>query len=319
MILENNTDLKEYVSIAQSFTFEDFIPYIQKAVNAFTKKYVGNLHVVLDSLSSGENSEIKNEAREYLRSSIANFGMYLFLPYLQVQMDSTGISVNVSENRKSPEWWQTKDIRRELLRSGHESMELLLEILDSNPTVFVDYAQNYSSLNSNLLVKNALDFTKYYNIFQNRQTYLALVPTLTKVEDQYLYTLLSKELIDDLKKTVTGIKQELKILLQKAIVAFTVAKTANTGLFVFDDRGLRIDFENMSDGRRENPSYGKSVDQLKLLAEEEINNGTQYLKLAVELIESNSEPFSTYANPLLKNAKIIPGYQAIKTSGVIGI
>ena len=47
MILETTVDLKKYVSIATSFEFADFEPYIIKAVNSFTKKYIGNLHIFL--------------------------------------------------------------------------------------------------------------------------------------------------------------------------------------------------------------------------------------------------------------------------------
>ena len=319
MILANNADLKKYVSIAQSFEFADFEPYIQKAVNAYTHKYVGDLHVFLDAEATGTNATEKNKAREHLRSAIANFGMYIFLPLLQVQMDSNGISVNTSENRKSPEWWQTKDIRRELLRSGHESMDLLLAYLEQNLSVFPDYEANYSTLYNESLVNNASTFSKYYTIFDSRQTFLALVPVITKVEDQYLRTFLCPELIEALKTEVSGKLKEVKTNLQKAIVAFTVAKVSSNGLFIFDERGLRIDFENMSDGRRENPSYGKSVDQLKSLAEEEINNGTQYLKMVTEIIEANTSDFTQCTHPLLKNAKSLPGYKPYNTKGILGL
>ena len=145
------------------------------------------------------------------------------------------------------------------------------------------------------------------------------MPIIRKVEDQYLKTFLCKELIQALKGTVTGNLLEVKTNLQKAIVAFTVAKVSSNGLFVFDERGLRIDFENMSDGRRENPSYGKSVDQLKSLAEEEINNGTQYLKMVTEIIEANSTDFNQCDFPLLKNSKSLPGYKPYNTKGILGI
>ena len=161
MILANNTDLKKYVSIANSFEFQDFEPYIQKAVYAYTHKYVGNLHVELDAVATGTNAEIKNQAREHLRSAIANFGMYIFMPLLAVQLDSSGISVNTSENRAAASWGQIKDIRRELLRAGHESMDLLLAHLDANLSVFTDYATNYSPANNELLVNNATTFSKY--------------------------------------------------------------------------------------------------------------------------------------------------------------
>lgn len=319
MILATNTDLKKYVSIAQSFEFSDFEPYIQKAVNAYTHKYVGNLHFELADAATGVNAEIKNQAREHLRSAIANFGMYIFLPLLQVQMDSSGISVNTSENRKLPDWWQIKDIRRELLRAGHESMDLLLAHLDANLSVFTDYATNYSPANNELLVNNATTFSKYYNIFDSRQTFLALMPIIRKVEDQYLQTFLCSELITALKTSVTGNVKAVKMAMQKAIVAFTVAKVSQNGLFIFDERGLRIDFENMYDGRRENPSAGKSVDQLKSLADEEINNGTQYLKLIAEIIEANPTDFNQCDFPLIKKSKSLPGYEPYNTKGVFGL
>ena len=319
MILATTTDLKKYVSIAQSFQFEDFEPYIQKAVNAYTHKYVGNLHTILADAATGTNAEIKNEAREHLRSAIANFGMYIYLPLLAVQLDSSGISVNTSENRSAANWGQIKDIRRELLRAGHESMDLLLAVLDANLSVFTDYATNYSQVNNELLVNNAVTFSKYYTIFDSRQTYLALMPIIRKVEDQYLHTFLCPELITALKGNPVGNVKAVKVALQKAIVAFTVAKVSTNGLFVFDERGLRIDFENMSDGRRENPTYGKSVDQLKSLAEEEINNGTQYLKLVTEIIEANAGDFNQCDFPLLKNSKTLPGYEPYNTKGVLGL
>lgn len=319
MILETTSDLKKYVSIAQSFEFDDFQPYIQKAVNAFTYKYVGSLHLALSDQATGTNATIKNEAREHLRSAIANFGMYIYLPLLQVQLDSSGISVNISENRKSPEWWQTKDIRRELLRAGHESMDLLLAVLDANLTVFTDYEESYCQVNNELLVNNAVTFSKYYTIFDSRQTYLALMPVIRKVEDQYLHTFLCPELITELKTDVTGNLKAVKLALQKAIVAFTVAKVSSNGLFIFDERGLRIDFENMSDGRKENTSYGKSAEQLNSLAEEEISNGTQYLKLVTEIIEANIEDFDQCEFPLLKNKKVLPGYTPYNTKGILGL
>lgn len=319
MILANKIDLKKYVSIANSFEFADFEPYIQKAVNAYTHKYVGDLHVFLDAEATGTNATEKNQAREHLRSAIANFGMYIFMPLLAVQLDSSGISVNTSENRGPATWGQIKDIRRELLRAGHESMDLLLAHLEANLGVFPDYANNYSTLYKELLVNNAITFSKYYTIFDSRQTFLALVPVITKVEDQYLRTMLCPELIQALKGDVSGNLKEVKTNFQKAIVAFTVAKVSANGLFIFDERGLRIDFETMTDGRRENPSSGKSVDQLKSLAEEEINNGTQYLKMVVEIIEANPGDFTQCTHPLLKNSKSLPGYEPYNTKGVFGM
>lgn len=321
MILETTEDLKKYVSLAQSFTFSDFEPYITKAVNAFTKKYVGNLHVFLEDESAAPiiDFEIKNEAREHLRNAIANFGYFIYLPFASVQMDSSGISVVNSDQRKTAEWWQLKDIRRELLRSGHEAMDYLLEILEKNPTVFVDWTAEFGTVNKKLLVHNTATFNQWYHIFNSRQTFLALQPSIRQVEDQYIKTMLCPELLEHLKTNVTGLDEEVKTELQKAIVAFTVAKVANVGLFILDENGLRVNFETLIDGRKESVSYGKTSDQTSKLVEEQTNNGIQYLSVARELIETNITDFTQCDLPLKKSTSSGTGYVPYDTSGILSL
>lgn len=321
MILNTTDDLKKYVSLAQSFVFADFEPYITKAVNAFTKKYLGNLHVYLkdEFPTSDINFEIKNEAREHLRNVIANFGYFIYLPFSAVMADSSGITVVQSDQRKSAEWWQIKDIRRELLRSGHEAMDYLLEILEKNPTFFVDWTTEFGTINKKLLVHNTTTFNEWYHIFNSRQTFLALQPSIRQVEDQYIRTMICPELIEHLKKDVTGVSLEVKTELQKAIVAFTVAKVANVGLFILDENGLRVNFETLIDGRKESVSYGKTADQTSKLVEEQSNNGSQYLAVARDLIEANLITFNQCDSPLKKPTSSGTGYTPYDTLGVLSL
>jgi hypothetical protein len=320
MILETTEDLKKYISISDSFVFEDFKPYVLKSVNTFLRKYAGNLHEQLEYQAvGGSNAVIVNEAREFLRSAISNFGYFLYLPYASVMMDSSGISVVNSEQRKNAEWWQLKDIRRELLRSGHESMDLLLAILEKHPDIFILWHDQFSTINNELLVHNAVDFSKYFNIFESRQTYLALQPTIRQVEDQYIHTMLCYELVIALKSEVTGNLKYLKINLQKAIVAFTVAKVAEVGLFLLDENGLRVNFETMVDGRKEGVNYGKSAEQVAKLVCEQTNNGTQYLLLAKQIILDNVLDFSEFTNPLIKSATSGSGYKPYDTRGLFSM
>jgi hypothetical protein len=319
MILSTTAELKKYISIAASFQFPDFEPYITKAVNSFTRKYVGNLHDELSEEATGDNAAIKNQAREHLQNAIANFGYFMYLPFSSVMIDSSGISVVANENRKSAEWWQLKDIRRELLRSGHEAMDLLLEVLEANPTIFTTWTADFGITNKELLVYNTETFNKYYHIFNSRQTFIALVPSIRQVEDQYLQTMLCPELITALKCEAASNVLAVKIAMQKAIVAFTVAKVANAGLFILDENGLRVNFETLIDGRKESPSYGTPSDQLKNLVNEQINNGTQYLNLAKQFIESNPDDFTMCSLPLLQSGTAGSGYEPYNTKGVFSM
>lgn len=317
MILNTTEDLKKYISVAQNFEFKDFELYIEKAINAYTRKYVGTLHFFLINEASGTNAAILNEAREHLRSAIANFGYFLFTPYNSITMDSAGMANNVNENRKNIEWWQLNDIRRELLRSGHESMDLLLTILEANPTIFTDWTSQFGSKNTELLVHNTAEFQKCYNIFDSRQTFLALKPAISQVEDQYINTLLSPELLTALKATPTdSIFLKLKQYLQKAIVHFTIAKVYDEGIFNLDASGIKLKFDTLPNETIKTID-GKAIEQLNRAVKKNTDNGSNYILLTKQLITDNPTSFASYPNPLsTKKPKIFKVYN---TQGVVGI
>lgn len=317
MILSTTADLQKYISVAPNFIFETFEPYITKALNSYTRKYVGDLHILLNETASDNNATILNEAREHLRSAIANFGYFLFTPYNSVTMDSSGMSNMESENRKKIEWWQLNDIRRELLRSGHESMDLLLTILESNPGVFTEWTNKFGSVNKELLVHNTSEFQKTYNIFDSRQTFLALVPSIRQVEDQYINSLLCQELLNALKANPTGNVLKLKEHLQKAVVHFTIAKVYDEGIFHLDASGIKLKFDMLPNETVKAVDYGKAVDQINRAVKKNIESGTNYIKLAKQLITDNPSSFTQCDNPLM--VKTPSKFKVYNTKGVAGI
>jgi hypothetical protein len=296
MIITNTASLRKYISVNEKFSFDNFLPYINKAINSYIIRYVGKLHVELQDIESGDSDSVKNEAREHLRSAIANFAMFMYLPYFQIQMDSSGLSVAVNDNRKQPEWWQAADIRRELLRSGHESMDMLLEILEKNPSVFTDFHDKYSTLYKDLLLKNADEFDKYYTIFRSRQTYLAIAPTMRMIETQILKNFITKAFHAEIKEDVSADenKQQVKQYIQQAIVCFTIAKIYNEGLFHFDATGVKIKFDVLPNEKVQAIDYGKPAEQLQRAIKAQIENGTQFILLAKDIMKENfTEGLST--------------------------
>lgn len=317
MILTTTAELKKYISVATSFNFATLEPYITKAINSYTKKVVGNLHVFLDASTTGTNANIKNEAREHLCSAIANFAYYLFSPYASITMDSSGMA-NVQNDKQAPlQNWQLISIQRELLRSGHESMDLLLEILEKNPAVFTDWTTEFGTVNKDLLVHNSTDFQLCYNINNSRQTFLSLVPSLRQIEDKYIKTLFSAEVIIAMKSSTTGSLLELKNYCQKAIVCFTIAKVYDEGIFHLDASGIKLKFDVLPWEKVQAVDYGKQVDQMNHAIKKQIENGTQYILLAKDVITDNASDFESFTKIYKKDAPI--KYEAHKTSGIVGL
>jgi hypothetical protein len=320
MILANTADLKKYVSIAASFEFADVEPFIDKAVDQFTRKYVGELHTELKDPATGTDADLKNRARKHLQDALANFAFYLYSPYEAVLQDSSGISVAQNEKRMPADWRTLKDIRRERLNSGHTAMDLLLEILEENPDKFTSFTEKYQTINKELLVSSSTVFSRYYNISNSRQTYLALLPSLRQVEDQFLHTFLCHELITALKGSVSGQMETLKISLQKAMVAFTVAKVAREGIFIIDATGLRLNYENMVSHTTRPIENNLPEIQLENLIRNQTHNGIQYLGIAKDLILANPTTFNQCnGSPIISREGSGSGLTTYDTKGIFAL
>lgn len=320
-ILSSTEELKKHISISKSFQFEDFEPFILKAVNKYIRRYVGNLHITLAEVDSeGEFADILNEGRYYLQEVIANFGMFIYMPLGTVIFDGSGVSNATSENRAQLSGPQLNDIRRTFLTAGHEAMDLLLSFMETNKQAFSNWADSELYTQSKeLLIDRSFVFSKFYNIFDSRQTYLALQPSLRQVEDQYLNTMLCPELIQHLKTgELTPIQNEVKSLLQAAVVSFTVSKVANEGLFIIEATGLRIKYDTLSHESVQSFDYGKSSEFATNTAKQLGINGTQYLKMAKQKILENLPAFNQCTNPI-KMASAGDRWQPYNTQSVVAL
>ena len=318
MIISDTPDLKKYISISDNFEFSDFAIYIPKAITAYIKKYVGDLPTLLDATATGPNSIVKNQAREHLRSAIANFGYFLFTPYNSVMMDSAGMANIANEQRSKLDWHQINDIRRELLRSGHESMDALLEILENNQNVFTAWATEFGEQNRKLLVHNTKEFQNGYNIFDSRQTFLALVPAISQVEDQYINSYFCPELLTAIKTAATTPNLKLlKLHLQKAVVHFTIAKVYDEGIFNLDASGIKLKFDTLPYETAKVVDYGKPVDQMNRAIKKNIDNGSNYMAMAKQLIIDNPDDFDQCASPFATHTP--KKFTVYNTKGVVGI
>lgn len=284
-MITSTTDLKKYISVTANFNFEAFEPYIEKAAMTYTVKYIGLLHKTLQNVGSDEHESL-DQVRDLLDAALANFAMCLYFPFYQITLGNTGPQVAQNDKTKNPDWWQVKDARRELLRSGHQYLDALLTLLDANANHFSDWKDNYQSKYKELLVNNADVFSMYYEIFSSRQTYLALVPTIRQVEQQYIKTVITSEKLTRLKTAIdlNADEKEVKAFLQQSIVAFTIATVYDRGIFNLDQNGLKIRFDVLPDEKVQAIDYGFTADQIKRTINTLIQDGTNYIKLAKEII-----------------------------------
>lgn len=314
-MIENTQSLKKYVSVSESFEFDEFVPYIDKAQRTYLQRYVGRLYFeVLPK--TGENLEIRKEAQKLVDCAMANFGYYLFTPYASLSLDASGMYNYESEGRSKITVWQLNDIRRDLLRAGHEAMDELLELLEKNTTVFEDWHNSYSTIYNELLVNSTSVFQKFYNISNSRQTFLSLQPAIRLVEDKLLKNTFCTDLLKHLKSSELKEKEiELKELLQQAVVYATVAKVCNEGIFELTATGIKMKFDALE---YEKNIAVEKLDLLKNTSENLTADANQILKRAVAFVSANESFFTTCnGKPLIENETV--GYKPIVTQSILGI
>lgn len=308
MILDNN-NLEKYISISPNFDFKSFVIYIPKAIRSFVYRYVGNLYQELKNAESDtEYKEIKTQAKELIDTAVANFAFYLYTPYISVSMDSSGMYVVKTDQRAPISTTQLNDIRRELLRSGHEAMDELLEVLEVNADVFPYWHNHYSTIYRDSLVYSTSEFNKYFNILNSRQTFLSLKPSIINIEDKVIKTSFIQDYLESLKGTVTGDNKLIKEFLQKAIVHGTIAKVYSEGVYEITPSSIVLKFDLLDYERKQVATLTEQMKNAIYSHTDDMNN---YLKLAYSLAEG--------VDNALVQKDSSKGYKPIITKSIIGI
>ncbi|MBE7688454.1 hypothetical protein F6A46_09420 [Tenacibaculum finnmarkense genomovar ulcerans] len=313
MIVQTTDQLREHISVNGSVNIENLSPYLRKATRNFLKPLIGTAQIAV--FEQTQTDPILIEAQVLAREVVANFGYYLYLPIGAVQASDAGFFVVDSENTKQASDKQFKELQRSFKKSGHEALDDLLDYMEQSADKFLDwFNSDYYTVYKELLVNKTSIFNKWYYIFNSRQTFVAMMPTIRIVEDQFIKPVIGSELLDDLKSNQTiQERKEVKEYLQQAIVAFTVMKTVDNGMFILDARGMHMKFDVLP--------YEKSVTNVNLkvndfLVRTKRNKkvaGEEYLKIAKEIILKNPTLFPEFKiKPVRNNLKITV------TKGIVG-
>lgn len=314
MIITDTETLREYISVNGSVTIENVKPYLKKAERNFLKPLIGSAQLLVFNQVATDSIII--EAKALAQEVIANFGYYLYLPIGAVQVSDSGIHVVDNENTKSASDKQFKELQRSFIKSGHEALDELLEVMEQSADKFQAWfnSENYTVF-KDLLVNKTSVFNKFYHIFNSRQTFTAMRPTIKVVEDQFIKPVIDDTLLSVLKSNQTiQERKDVKELLQQSIVAFTIMKTVDNGMFILDAKGMHMRFDVLP--------YEKTVTNVNLKINDFLVHtkkskqieGEEYLKMALKVIEENTSKFPEYT------IKAIPDYVNLtNTKSIVGL
>lgn len=310
MIIKDTATLRNFLSVNGSVNHDNIKPYLKKAERSFLKPAIGAGQLTV--FDTTQTDVVIKEAQELAQEVVANYGYYLYLPIGAVQITDNGIHVVDNENTKTATDKQFKDLQRSFLKTAHEALDELLAFMELNVIKFTTWSnsENYS-VYKDLLVNTTSVFNKFYHIFNSRQTFMALTPNIRITEDRFIKPVIGAELLTALKSKQTDAKRkEVKELLQKSIIAFTVMLTSENAMYVIDGKGLQLRFDVLDyEKKQQNTTNSNTV-----LTENKKVEGEEYLKIALEIVKANPSIFTEY------NEKPQADYINItKTKSIIGL
>jgi hypothetical protein len=222
-------EVREFVKYNLNFDFETLTPFLDDAEYELGKRYVNEAFLERLRTASVNPTEVERQALVFARRYIARTATVAWLPFGEVQFGNDGITtVGKGEVRTSAYDAQIARITHSLESSAYKALEQLLTWLETTNIIeeFEEYANSEQRLeNRRYLIKSAIEFSKYYQIFGEELTFQALRPTMAAIETQQLAPALGEQY--ELLKAAVSLSDDQKKLLDMSKWYLAYATIAN--------------------------------------------------------------------------------------------
>jgi hypothetical protein len=254
----NNEDLRGCIPANVSFSLENLEPFLVEVESTILVRHMGyEEYSRLLASFVAPNMAVDQELLALCRRVAAPLALSNYLPWGEVQISDVGVTtVSKSSDRTAAYAYQVDNLNQSALRMGFNALETLIAYLEKNATE-EKYSYYFGSAehleNTRLLLPSAVEFSRYYPIFESRLTYYAIRSTISSLQDETLIPVLTQSLFDKLKTNASTGENALSID-EKALrdrackwLAFkTIVEVMQLQLSVeLNAGGLRVNYGSM--------------------------------------------------------------------------
>jgi hypothetical protein len=252
MALFKTTDeIKSFLPVSTTFKYNDILPFIKQVERDYIIPVIGKEQYddINDDYNASATPTLSDEQTALLaklRVPIANFAFMLWIPFGQVQMDSSGIRIVTTDNLKTAFQWQIDELKASSNRSGYSGLEDLLEFMETNKadyslwtgsTAYTEFKKHF--------IKSAKEFQLHFNISSSRMTYLAMLPIMNRIEESVIKNTLGATKYAEIKAellagTVSTENQDLLDIIIPAVANLAMARAINELALKIDEFGISI-------------------------------------------------------------------------------
>ena len=295
-LFKTTAEVQSFIPVSSTFKQTEFLPFIKQAERDYIIPEIGieqyesleGKYQAGTALSAAETALL-----EKLRFPIAHFAFMLWVPFGQVQTDSSGIRIVTDQYLKTAFQWQIEDLKGSAMKSGYSTLEDLLDFMEKKKTDYPIWTGSsvYTEFKKHF-IKSAKEFQQYFNINSNRRTFKAMFPIMNRIE----LTLFKRMLGDDLyAEIMTELKEgslsadNLVIvdLIKPSLANLTVSRAISELAVIIDENGIGI-----ANNQKEFKEFTQAKAQLlSNLQAETLTDGNKFLKELEEILNEDEEDY----------------------------
>ncbi|WP_299755292.1 DUF6712 family protein [uncultured Pontibacter sp.] len=245
--------------------------------------------------NEGLATEKQLELVAILLDAIVPMAQGNLLPLQALQISDRGVHIVSNANEKTPFEHQIKAAQASFAHKGFQAIERALRFLErhiDHPDFELWATSEACTLFRQHTISNAEEFQNGYSIGNSRRTYMALLPTVRKVEDFYLETALGGDFWYELKEQLKDRDVHpdnlylLNRFIRPAVALLTVAAALEEGGYTF-----KTDAFLLSDSAE--PVDAAILNSKRAKAEKD---GKAYLSKLTNYLNANAsaEKYATY-------------------------
>jgi len=291
-LIKTIEDFQKYCTISYNFSLPTIQPYLVKADRKYLKRYLSK-ELYKNYAVTKPTDETALEVYDLLQEASANIALLYYTKVGIIHITDGGFSIAQNEKTKPAEWWQVRDLRRQLLETGMEAIDDALRIMQntSGETFKLWKDSDAYTEFSEFFTQTTDDFQKRYNINESRMTFINLKPHIKRTEAKYFKSVLGKETIAKIKLADNDFRKKAKELAKDAQVDFTISEIANEGAFIFKPNGLFL----LNDEIPGKDKSELSENQLYTLSRVKKESANEHLKDLVKYLNENETEFPEFA------------------------
>lgn len=312
MTLINTTDeLKNYVESNNALEITTIMPSLKTAESRFVAPLLGKLqYAALISAYETANQDISQIDDEPLKllaeiaqKAVSNLGMMLVTDRIAITISESGMRRNETGDSKSAYQYQEINLKESYANAGFDALEDMLILMDEDTEHYADWrASDAFTEQKRYILSSGTIFSKYYEIYRSRITYMAIRSIMHRVENFTIRDIIGLQLLTAIR---AGLRSENLIeayqaliddYIGPAIAMLTVAKGLVERAVEVNDKGVTV-VVTAPDKNRPSREPAPS-DKVKLMIDQLNQDAIAYLNALSVQLEANPDLYPDYQSPV---------------------